>query len=146
MKTIIANHRYRVSHCAAWIRLLLLAVMLLACLTACNKDKDAVAPAAPFAGRYDAQKQDESRYTMTLENKDGARFQIQNFADFLYVPLEATAAGDKLTIPTQSFASSSGKKLTISGTATLVNDELRIEYTASGFANYEDSIVAKRKP
>ncbi len=144
MKTVIVNP-YRVSRSAAFTRLILLAVTLLACLTACNKDKDEVAPAAPFAGRYEAVRNDDDKYTMTVENKGGSRFQIHNFANFLYVPLEAKAAGDKLIIPAQSFPSGK-KQLTISGSATLVNDELHIEYTASGFANYEASITAKRKP
>jgi hypothetical protein len=145
MKTIVTNPR--VSAWAARVRLALLTVALLTGAVACNKsDQEEVAPAAPFAGKYEAEKSNNAKYTMTVESKGGSRFHILNFGGFLNAPLEATATGTELTIPTQTFTNSNGKQLILTGKATLVSDELHIAYSVAGFTAYEADIVAKRKP
>ncbi len=123
----------------AWVLLSLLFV------TACNKDKEEVSPVAPFEGSYEAFKSNNQKYTMTIEKKGGNAFAIKNFAGFLNAPLDATAAGTLITIPTQTFTNSNGKQLILSGTGNLENDELKIQYSVRGFTEYDSDLVAKRK-
>jgi hypothetical protein len=137
---------FRASVLVVRTRFFLLAVALLAGVTACKEDKEEITPAAPFAGKYEAVKSGNTPYTMTVESTGGNRFRILNFAGFLNAPLEATAAGTDLTIPTQTFTNANGKRLIITGKATLAGDELQIEYNVAGFTAYEAEIVAKRKP
>ncbi|QNF33872.1 hypothetical protein HUW51_14500 [Adhaeribacter swui] len=113
-------------------------------LSACKNDKDEVAPAGAFAGKYTAEDSSSDTYIMTIEKKEGNKLIIHNFGGFMYVPIQATASGNNLTIPKQTFKESHFE-LTLKGTGNLAGDNLQIHYEASGSTNYEEDIWAVRK-
>ncbi len=78
-------------------------------LSACKDDKDEVVPAGAFAGKFIAEDSSSDKYTMTIEKKEGNKFLIHNFGGFMYVPINATASGNNLTIPNCSKNSRFGK-------------------------------------
>lgn len=118
-------------------------------LASCSKDKDMGTPVAPFAGQYLVVEPSET-YTIKIENKGGNNFQISEFGGFLNVPLKATAEGNVLKIPSQTFKNPSGKSITVVGSGILStknskDDSITFQYTVSGFANYNSDFTGTRK-
>jgi hypothetical protein len=136
---IFQFHNYVVKAILAW------SILAIVVLSSCSKDKNEVIPVAAFEGNYEATKSNNTKYTMTIEKKSGNQFQIKNFAGFLNAPLNATAAGTTMTIPTQTFTNPNGKQLILSGTASLTGDELSVQYSVRGFTEYDSDLLAKRK-
>jgi hypothetical protein len=119
-------------------------------LASCSKSKDdKVVPGSAFIGQYVVVEPSET-YTLQIDNKGGANFQIREFGGFLNVPLNAVFSGDKLTIPSQTFKNPSGKSLTITGTGVLStktkkDDTIHFDYAVSGFTNFESDFTGTRK-
>ncbi|RDC64055.1 hypothetical protein [Adhaeribacter pallidiroseus] len=113
-------------------------------LPACKNDKDEVMPVGAFAGKFVSEDSNNDTYTLTIEKKEGNQFIIHNFGGFMYVPINATASGNNLTIPAQTFKENNFE-LTLKGTGNLAGDSLQIHYEASGSANYDEDIWAVRK-
>jgi hypothetical protein len=120
-------------------------------LASCSK-KDSGAGgsnAGPFAGQYLVVDSDET-YTLKIESSGDNNFQIKNFGGFMNVPVKATANGNSLTIPSQTFKNPNGNSLTVSGTGSLTSkgkkdDTIIINYTVSGFANYSSDLEGVRQ-
>ena len=117
--------------------------------SSCSKDKDISSPAAPFKGQY-LVVDDNETYTLKIESKGGNNFQIIEFGGFLNAPLKATAEGNTLKIPSQTFTNPNGKQLTIVGTGVLStknskDDTIVFQYTVSGFTNYDGDFTGTRK-
>ena len=120
-------------------------------LVSCSK-KDSGAgdsTAGPFAGQYLVTDSDET-YTLKVESAGGNEFQIKNFGGFMNVPVKATANGNVLTIPSQTFKNPNGHTLTVSGAGSLTtkgakDDTIIINYVVSGFANYSGDLEGVRQ-
>ena len=119
-------------------------------LASCSKSKDEPGvQGAAFIGQYIVVEPSET-YTLQIDNKGGANFQIKEFGGFLNVPLNAVFNGDKLTIPAQTFKNPNGKSLTISGSGVLStkakkDDTIRFDYKVSGFTEFESDFTGTRK-
>jgi hypothetical protein len=109
----------------------LCAVLILA---SCNKDDEANVDVQKISGTFDVAETDEcdevETYTITIvkSEKGGANIEINNFGDFMYVPVKATVSGSAFTIPPQTFV---GKKITIivSGSGTFNGTDLIFNYS-----------------
>ena len=133
----------------SFFRAFSVAVLSLSLLfAACSKNKDKAA-GSEFVGSYAVEDGDD-KYTLVIESKGGNKYQIKNFGGFMYTPIEATATGGQLKIPSQTFKNSSGFTITIVGTGVLStksasNDTIRFEYEISGSANYDSDFEGQRK-
>lgn len=126
-----------------------LLTITLALVSCSKKDSDVSVPSAPFAGNYLVVEEDET-YTLKIENTSGNNFQIREFGGFMNVPVKASANGNTLSIPSQTFTNPSGKSLTITGTGTLItkgskDDTIKFTYSVSGFANYSGDFEGARQ-
>ena len=120
-------------------------------LVSCSKKDSGVggSTAGPFAGQYLVVDADET-YTLKVESTGDNNFQIKNFGGFMNVPVKATANGNVLTIPSQTFKNPNGHTLTVSGAGSLTtkgkkDDTIVINYTISGFANYSGDLEGARQ-
>ena len=104
-------------------------------LTSCSKDDDAInADVQKISGTFDVEETDEfddvETYTVTIvqSKNGGANIEINNFGDFMYVPVKATIKGSAFTIPPQTFV---GKTVTIiiSGSGTFNGTNLIFNYS-----------------
>lgn len=130
------------------VKTLIMAAFSLSLLFASCSKKDK-AEGTEFVGSYAVEDGDDD-YTLTIESKGGNKYQIKNFGGFMYVPIEATATGGQLKVPSQTFKNSSGFEITIQGTGVLANksasnDLLKFTYQVSGSANYESDFEGIRK-
>lgn len=134
---------------SSFLRNISLAVLSLSVVFAsCSKNNDKVV-GSEFVGSYSVQDDDET-YTVTIESKGGNKYQIKNFGGFMYVPIDATADGGQLKVPSQTFKNSSGFEITISGAGVLStkskkDDTVIFNYTVSGDANYKSDFEGTRK-
>ena len=101
----------------------------------CSKDDDAInADVQKISGTFDVEETDEfddvETYTVTIvqSKNGGANIEINNFGDFMYVPVKATIKGSAFTIPPQTFV---GKTVTIiiSGSGTFNGTDLIFDYS-----------------
>ena len=104
---------------------------------------------ASFAGQYHVV-DDTETYTLKIENKGGANFQIYEFGGFLNAPVKAVAEGNTLKIPSQTFKNPNGNTLTVVGSGVLAtktskDDTITFQFTVSGFANYSGDFKGTRK-
>ena len=123
-------------------------------LTSCGSD-DEVKPTKPetssqFVGAYDVQ--DESIatkylyfYSIVISDGSNGELNISNFADLFKVPVKATVNGTTLTIKSQTFTNSSGKQITVSGSGSIVGEELNFTYTTVGYLDYTGTCKALKK-
>jgi hypothetical protein len=123
-------------------------------LTSCGSD-DEVKPAKPdtsslFVGTYDVQ--DESAatkylyfYSIGISKGAEGELYISNFADMLNVPVKATVDGTTLTIKSQTFKNSSGKQIEVSGSGSIVGEELNFTYKTTGYLDYTGTCKALKK-
>lgn len=104
-------------------------------LAGCSKDDDAInADVQKISGTFDVEETDEfddiETYTVTIvqSKNGGANIEINNFGDFMYVPVKATIKGSTFTIPPQTFV---GKTVTIiiSGSGTFNGTDLIFNYS-----------------
>jgi hypothetical protein len=121
-------------------------------LASCSKNNDDATPAVQgkeFVGQYLVIEPSET-YTLQIDNKGGANFQIKEFGGFMNVPVNAVFEGNQLKIPAQTFKNPNGKSLTITGAGVLStkakkDDTIKFDYKVSGFANYEGDFEGTRK-
>lgn len=120
-------------------------------LASCSKKDSGIgaSSAGPFEGQY-LVVDDNETYTLKVEGAGGNNFQIRNFGGFMNVPVKATANGNILTIPSQTFNNPNGNTLTVSGAGSLStkgekDDTIKINYTVSGFANYSGDLEGVRQ-
>ncbi|MBA4058323.1 MAG: hypothetical protein C0490_26635 [Marivirga sp.] len=127
----------------------LMAALLL--LSSCKDDNDETSPdVAKLAGTYAVAETDMydevDNYNITIKkSKDGGtNVEIDNFGDFMYVPVKGTIVGNTLTIPTQTFTANSTIK--ISGNGTLTGNILHFDYfMESGGDVFEYSCEATKQ-
>lgn len=107
------------------------AVLLL--LSSCKDDGDETSPdVAKLTGTYAVSETNMydavDNYTITIKKSKGGEtnIEINNFGGFMYVPVKGTIQGNTLTIPSQTFTANSTIK--ISGSGTLIGNELQFEY------------------
>ena len=120
-------------------------------LSSCKDDDDDTNPdVAKIVGTYDVEEtdmyNDVDNYTITIaKSKDGgANIEINNFADFLFVPVKGTIVGNTLTIPSQTFTATTSIK--ISGNGTLNGNILLFDYEMiSGGDTFEYSCEATKQ-
>ena len=153
MKTQIKSTRKKIG-IADFIMLALLLGVILS-LSSCGKDDDPK-PAKPdtsslFVGTYNVQDESASTknlyfYDIVISNGNGGELNISNFADMFNVPVKATVDGTTLTIKSQTFTNkSSGKQIQVSGSGTIVGDELNFTYTTVGYLDYTGTCKALKK-
>lgn len=111
--------------------LLTLVIFMAACSDDDNTfDADAAKAAGTYAVEDTAEWGEVENYSIeiTRSPSGGPNLEISNFGDIMYVPVKATVAGNKLTIPAQTFK---GKSMTIvlSGSGTLSGSTLNFDYT-----------------
>ena len=102
-------------------------------LSSCKDDDETTSPdVAKLSGTYNVSEtnkyDDVDTYTITIKkSKDGAaNVEISNFGGFMYVPVKGAIQGNSFTIPSQTFTANSTIK--ISGSGTLIGNELQFEY------------------
>lgn len=122
-------------------------VTLLFLAISCGDD-DAPDPRDRFIGTYEVEEfippsaTVYKTYEITI-SKSGKDMEIGNFPAF-YVPWRATANGNTLTIPAQSFTQGSAT-LTVSGSGVFEDDKIGLSYELSGFASYSRECIAVKK-
>lgn len=102
-------------------------------LSSCKDDDDETSPdVAKLTGTYAVSETNMydavDNYTITIKGSKGGatNIEINNFGGFMYVPVKGTIVGTTLTIPSQTFTANSTIK--ISGSGTLIGNELQFEY------------------
>jgi hypothetical protein len=114
----------------AMINCLFLAALLL--MGSCKDDDETSPDVAKLAGTYAVTETNMydavDNYTITIKKSKGGEtnIEINNFGGFMYVPVKGTIQGNSLTIPSQTFTANSTIK--ISGSGTLIGNELQFEY------------------
>jgi hypothetical protein len=151
MKTQIKSTRKKIG-IADFIMLALLLGVILS-LSSCSND-DEPSPAKPdtsslFVGTYNVQDESASTknlyfYDIVISNGNGGELNISNFADMFKVPVKATVDGTTLTIKSQTFTSGD-EQMQVSGSGTIVGDELNFTYTTVGYLDYTGTCKAVKK-
>ena len=126
-------------------------MFLLLALAGCKKEDDVkpADPTAAFVGEFEVQTPDpEDRYTITFAKDDSepGTLKISNFGDVIKKnKVYGQVTGNKLTIPTQKFPTTSGKMLSFTGEGTLEGNTLTLHYKAGADYTGEWHVTAQRK-
>ncbi len=113
---------------------IILALCSVFIIASCSKDDETNVDAKKISGTFDVVETDEfddvENYSITIakSKNGGANIEINNFGDFMYVPVKAVIKGNVFTIPPQTFV---GKKLTISvsGSGTFNGTVLTFDFS-----------------
>ncbi len=129
--------------------LLFCKITILLLVISCGDDDDnAPDPRDSFIGTYEVEEfippsaTVYETYEITI-SKSGQDMEIGNFPAF-FVPWKATANGNTLTIPSQTFTQGNAT-VTVSGGGVFDDDMIAFSYELTGFANYSRECIAVKK-
>ncbi|WP_138990367.1 hypothetical protein [Larkinella sp. C7] len=132
---------------ATCLKIALILPFALTTLSSCEPDA-VVIPEIEYGGIFTVQEADpKESYLLTLrKNPEKAKtFTIENLANLVKEPLQATVTNNKLVIVDQAFTNYLGDKYTISGEGELIDETLVLRYSINGHNGYAGSVFAKKQ-
>ncbi|GAB3258440.1 hypothetical protein GCM10027347_21720 [Larkinella harenae] len=121
--------------------------ILLAILCSCEPERVLPKPLI-VDGVYTVKEANQAQnYLLTLKKKENQtnRVTVENLANLIKNPLEATVSGNKLIIYEQPFVNYLGDQYTITGEGEVYENTLRLRYTIKGYNGYNGSVLAQKQ-
>ena len=145
MKTYIPPRMWPLR--ATCLKIALILPLALVSLSSCEPD-EIVVPETEYGGVFTVQESNpKDSYLLTLrKNPENAKsITIENLANLVKEPLQATVTNNKLVIVDQAFTNYLGDKYTISGEGELIDETLVLRYSINGHNGYAGSVFAKKQ-
>ncbi|GAB3920858.1 hypothetical protein GCM10028804_15700 [Larkinella terrae] len=133
---------------AACLKFAILLPVAFLLLSSCDTPEPVVVPPTEFDGVFTVQEvnpKDNYLLTVRKSTEKPNTFLIENLANLVKNPIEATASGVYLVIGDQAFINYLGDQYTISGEGEMVNETLILRYTIKGYNGYAGSVFAKKQ-